>query len=130
MSGRGVNFTEVVARKKLAVGDDWLMFAWECVNDRRNADVIVTGGVPVGVYVRGPRKGRPKWDIKTAQRVVVTHQEELAAKHAYEIETGLCADCFGSRETWAGWNHETGNRYRPCARCAATGKAAATGESA
>ena len=119
MSRGQVCFVEVVARKKLGASSAWLMHGWEAVGKN---DLIVSGGVPVGTYTRGPRKGRPKW-VGKSDKVVVTAAEQHAEKAAFEQETGNCAECQGTKETWAGWNCETGNRYRPCAKCAATGLA-------
>ncbi|GAB3305762.1 hypothetical protein [Luteimonas notoginsengisoli] len=120
-----INFVEQVARQKLGVGNDWLMYAWEVVGELEHADLIVTGGVPVGLFQRGPRKGRPKWDRKLSQRVVVTRAEERAALLAFEASTGKCSGCQGSGEQWAGWSAESGNRTRPCRRCQASGVAPA-----
>lgn len=120
MGDRKINFTEVVARRKLGVGDDWLMHGWEVVGN--TDDLIVRGGVPVGLCSRGPRKGRPKWAGKS-DSVVVTRAEERAERLKYEADTGKCHECQGTKETWAGWNCDTGDKYRPCRRCNATGVA-------
>jgi len=119
MSGGNLNFVEEVARKKLGAPAGWQMHGWEVIG---KSDLIVRGGVPVGTYARGPRKGRPKW-VGKGDRVVVTQAEERAEKAAYEHATGKCAECQGSKETWAGWHHERGTSYRPCRKCGATGLA-------
>jgi hypothetical protein len=116
-----IDFVAVVAREKLGVSDDWLWFGWERVGDDA---LIVRGGVPIGTVSRGPRKGRPKWKMP-GDRVVVTDAEQRAARARYEAATGLCSECQGAKEAWAGWSAEHGNRYRPCPRCGATGQAPA-----
>lgn len=114
-----IDFISVVARKKLGASDEWQYFAWERVGEDA---LIVRGGVPIGTVSRGPRKGQPKWE-RPGDRVVVTDAEERAERARYEAETGICSDCQGEKETWAGWSAEHGNRYRACRRCGATGQA-------
>lgn len=123
-----LNFPEIVARKKLGRGDDWKWCAFESIGStdmilKGVADMIITGGVP-GKYVSGPRKGQDKWSGVPKDRVIVTQSEVDAAIASYETETGNCHNCGGSAEEWAGWSAVAGNRYRPCRKCAATGKAA------
>ena len=113
-----MNFCEEVARKKLNKGSDWLMTGWECVGDTR--DLIVRGAVPVGTYKSGPRKGRNKFS-PPFDSCVVTHAEEVAQAEAWEAETGKCSNCEGRGQEWAGWSADSGNRYRDCRRCGATG---------
>jgi len=79
------------------------------------SDVLYTGCV-AGVYSKGPRKGKPKYD-GPAQRVVVTQAEIAAQREKFERETGLCGECCGKRQVWCGWSVNEGNRYRPCPVC-------------
>jgi hypothetical protein len=104
----------VVATRK-AGKPGWLAFAIRCVGE----DAIVTGGVPVGAT----KKGKPKWR-KPYDEVCVTEAEFQAERRSYEQTTGKCADCEGSGQTWCGWNHVTGNRFKPCRRCDAKGEVA------
>lgn len=113
-------FVEEVAKRKLNAPADWRMFAWELVG--KTNDVIITGGVPVGEYKKGPRKGNPKWEMP-GEKVVVTRAEEVAEKQAWEASTGHCAECQGTKQQWAGWSNQSGTRYKPCTRCKATGNA-------
>ena len=74
----------VVAERKAAI-PGWKPYAWELVD----GGVLVTGSVPVGVIVRGPRKGQPRWDRghPTTRRVVVTQQE------AAGVDAGPATEC-------------------------------------
>ena len=67
--------SNAVAIRKAGI-EGWLPYAWEVV-DPHSDGLIVTGSVPVGVFQRGPRKGRPKWDPKhpTTRRVIVMPQD-------------------------------------------------------
>lgn len=118
-----INFWEVAARKKLRVGDDWQMYRWERVNDRKDSDVIVTGAVPIGAYTRGPRKGSPKWNTKLGERVTVSDRDFAESQREYEAATGNCRNCYGTGQQWCGWSADTGAKHRPCARCNETGRA-------
>lgn len=62
---------KIAAEKSRIAG--WKPYAWEVVE----GGMIVTGSVPVGVFVRGPRKGHTKWDPRhpTTRRVVVAASE-------------------------------------------------------
>lgn len=116
-----VNHEVSVARRKLGVGEDWQTCRWEILGDTRDA-VLIEGRVPHGVYTRGPRKGQPKF-APPYQKCVVTDAEIRDERARFELETGSCAECGGTAETWAGWNVNTGDKWRPCRRCNATGKA-------
>lgn len=87
---------------------------------------LVTGGVPDGVYKRGPRKGRPKCDIKAATRVVVTDEECVADEQRWEAENEKCHACWGEGKTIASTGPD-GRTYRECRRCKGTGKPPAAG---
>ncbi len=115
-----MNFAEEVARKKLRRGADWKLLGWECVGE--TTDLLVQGSTPIGVYARGPRKGRNKY-LRPCERCVVTRAEIDSAASAWEAQTGKCSKCEGSGQEWAGWSSDEGNRYRDCYRCKATGVA-------
>ncbi|WMC11709.1 hypothetical protein PU634_04920 [Oceanimonas pelagia] len=115
-----LNFIEEAARKKLAAPAGWAMSGWERVGDTN--DLIVKGGIPYTVK-SGTNKGRRSWQGVKLDRAAVTEAETRQAKLDYERDTGNCAVCQGSGKAWAGWDHIDGNRYEPCQRCGATGKA-------
>lgn len=110
-------FREAIAIEKSGI-DGWVPFRYELIG---KSDTILTGGVP-RVLTRGPNKGQRKWDAPHSQ-VAVTQAEVDAAMAKYESETGNCAECEGACKTVAGWSAAEGTRYRPCAKCDATGKA-------
>lgn len=109
---RPPEWLNIVARKKLGVGEDWRWCKWEVVGD----DLIVEGGVPRELK-SGSRKGMPTWRDSALTRLIVSKVEIEQAKAAYEAESGNCFECAGSSLEWAGWSAEAGNRYRQCRRC-------------
>lgn len=121
-----VNHREAVAERKLGSPIGFVWYAWECLDDD---SVLLTGCVSSGVYEKGPKKGRPKYDGQT-KKVVVTEAERVAERARYEAETGNCAECGGDGKMFAGWHHITGDKWRPCVFCEETGKARAAIQSA
>jgi hypothetical protein len=109
----------LVARQKLGQGEDWHWCKAERVG---KDDLLIEGGIP-GVYLKGKRKGRQKWDGVPLTKCVITRAETDQAQVNYEATTGKCRECGGSGQDWERWNHETGHHYRPCKRCGATGRA-------
>lgn len=117
-----MSWHEKAARKKLGKAAEWKAFFFEVMND--SGDVLIMGGVPTKIKT-GPRAGHDKWNRKAADKCVVTRAELNAIRAEFERETGQCSECEGSGKTLAGWHHIEGDRFRPCSRCRATGKAAA-----
>lgn len=86
--------------------------------------IKITGCVPIGRVTRGPRQGRLKWPPKKDMQSFWVHRSDLEESSLmYERDTGNCRVCSGSGQEWCGWHHIEGNKYRPCSRCKATGKA-------
>lgn len=112
-------FRDAIAIEKSRV-KGWEPCIWEAVG-QGTRDALISGGVP-RILTRGPSKGQRRWEGKLT-RVVVSGAEVDAAMAKYERETGTCAECEGSGKTVAGWSAAEGARYRPCAKCNATGKA-------
>lgn len=111
------DFLNIVARSKLGKGDDWRWCKWNAIADGYH----VWGGVP-RPKKSGPNKGRPKWD-DPLDECLVTGREMAEAEAAYEASTGKCRVCGGTGQQWTGWSAKSGNEYRPCTRCGATGRA-------
>lgn len=105
----------------------WIGDQWEAVDEAS----IVTGGVPDGVYSRGPRKGQPrlgKWLPGTKKKMIVTDAEmDLSAKF-YESESGKCYNCKGTGQEYYGWSRESGEMLRTCQRCGGSGNVPAIEE--
>ena len=116
-----VNHHESVARRKVNGSPAWRLCKWELIGETR--DVLIHGSVP-GTFVSGPRKGQAKW-MQPFDASVVTHEETVVEFARYELETGNCGDCGGDTRIMSGWSSDTGTRYIPCKRWAATGKARA-----
>ena len=128
MSEQGrIDFVEIVARKKLNQPQEWQMCGWERIGD--SYDLLVEGGIP-RLLKSGPRKGMRTWRDSKINKVCVTEAEEIQEKLNYEKETGKCCKCSGSGSMWYEWNHIDGNKYKPCNRCGATGKAQAQEDAA
>lgn len=81
---------------------------------------LLSGG-PARVLTRGKDKGHRRVE-KITHRVVVTDAEVIAEEARFEAETGLCRECQGKGEVFARWSVTDGTSYRPCRRCAASGK--------
>lgn len=106
---------EEIARKKVGGDPDWKAAIWQAC---KGHDSLIEGAVPrVGL------DGKPRWIGIELDKVVVTDAELRQAKLDYETETGKCCKCAGSGKEFGGWDHITGNKYRDCVRCGATGKA-------
>lgn len=114
------NWLNVVARKKLGQPPEWRWCKFEMIGD--TDDCLVEGGIP-RLLLTGKRKGLPTWRDCTLSKCVITRAEHDQAMADYEAETGKCKECAGSGLRLIGWVVETGNRFEPCRRCAATGKA-------
>lgn len=103
-----------VALRKMGNPEGFTVCGWERVDD---GVVVITAMKEVAT----DPDGRRRW-IEPEKKVCVTEAEKLTEEARYENETGLCAVCCGSKEEWCGWHHITGNTFRPCKRCDATGK--------
>ncbi|MBI6948770.1 hypothetical protein [Pseudomonas koreensis] len=114
------NWLNVVARKKLGQSEEWRWCKFEMIGD--TDDCLVEGGIP-RLLQSGKRKGQPTWHDSKLTKCVVTKAEHDQAKVDYEAETGKCCKCAGSGLWLSGWGVDTGNRFKPCVRCGATGKA-------
>jgi hypothetical protein len=99
--------------------------------------VIEVGDVRVGLQVegavyrhtisRGPRKGRldyRKPEPGSLVTMTIGKKQFDAWRAQWETETGLCSECSGTGIVFAGWNHITGTRMRPCHTCGGTGNSA------
>lgn len=101
----------------------WHVATWKAAD---GGDSIVTGLVPDGVYLRGPRKGEPRLDRAkdgTRRTIVVTIAELDAAAKAYEQSTGKCYHCKGNGQKSASWSATHGTRYCQCQQCGGSGDA-------
>lgn len=117
MSKQITHMDAVAIRKSGIAG--WEPFKWERAGD----DVIFTGGIS-RLLQSGPRKGRKTWD-GAGTMVVVTRAEEAVEYARYEAETGECGTCYGKAEVFESWHHIDGTKYKPCAKCKVSGRAAA-----
>lgn len=119
-----VDFFNVVARKKLGVGIDWIWCKSEVIGEPGvgGADFLIEGGVP-RTLKSGPNKGKPSWRGVPLLRCVVTKRELVEAQSNYEASTGRCHVCQGAGKQPWGWSATDGRRYRDCKRCAATSEA-------
>jgi hypothetical protein len=110
---------ETVARRKVGGAPEWECFRLERIGAER--DTLVEGGIPRTI-TRGNRRGQKTWKGGSAQKAVVTGAE-IDAEHArYELDTGMCGDCFGRGYVCYGWSIEHGSKSKPCPRCFGRGK--------
>jgi hypothetical protein len=110
-----INDVMDIAAKKSGV-KGWIAYSWE----RCGPDSIVTGGVPVGAYKSGPRKGEPRFR-GPGNKIVVSRAEMEATAAAYESETGNCWNCYGTGQLPVGWNKADGMSHGTCTRCGGSG---------
>lgn len=118
-----VDFRERVARRKLALDDEWQSFKWEAIGNTR--DTLLTFGITRPLK-SGKNKGKMTWrGTKQRDGVVccVTDAEYRTERIAWERETGKCSDCFGSGKHIWGYSVVTGAVYQPCKQCGETGNA-------
>lgn len=110
------------AREKAAMPPEWQVFRMRCLPPGADAEIIeVTGAI-----APKKRSGYLNWkkrDKSTERTVYLTLTDHEQWVRDWECETGLCGECRGSKQEWAGWSKTDGHRYRPCGRCGATGKA-------
>jgi hypothetical protein len=114
-------------REEYELPGDWQMVSWERKSmDTPSEYLVCEGAIYKQVYTRGPRKGHThfgKPEPGTSLTVSITAKQHQRWLDQWERDTGLCRECQGSKWSCCGWNHEKGNRYRPCDRCGATGQA-------
>lgn len=108
-----LDLMSMTVRRKLQLSESWRWASAEHVE----------GGVilEVSEYWVGPRGGK-HWK-RPFTKAFITQEEMEQTKVIYEQETGKCYDCEGSGQEFYGWNRGTGNKYRPCRTCGATGMA-------
>ena len=116
------------ARELLGMPPEWSGYEFEAIGhtaDQREAKLIRVVGAIAPAKTRGKDKGQPNWrklDPATEKTAYFTPAEHDDWTRQWEQKTGKCSVCLGRGEKWAGWSAESGHRYKPCDKCAATGK--------
>lgn len=124
-----IDLYEEHARAKEQVSPDWHLFSWECFPKSGREPTLyvqVRGAVCKVTFQRGRRKGQMNWgrrEKSTERTVILPVADHEKFCEEWEKRTGLCRNCTGEGKVFASWNHITGTKYRPCARCRETGKA-------
>jgi len=107
---------EAYLRARGLVPDGWGIFRGEVKDDELGLFEFEGALVPEG----GFGKKRPR-SVKLQRMLTFTisgkELDEFAATE--EARTGICRDCKNTGLVICGWGIDTGNRYKPCARCAA-----------
>lgn len=106
---------ETAAIKK-AHQKGWIPFRFEYTSGEKDTAILVYGGVPVGVYQNGGNRGRPRWDKRNSQMVVVRPSDIEQASEEYERASGNCSGCLGETRVQVGWTKEV------CPICGGTGR--------
>lgn len=112
--------------EKCAMPQGWRIYAFDS-GEKGSADFEVKGRVCAD-FQFGERAGHPNWkdfDPATEYTLRIGNQELIDWMLAREAETGVCADCDGTGQSWAGWDKDAGHKYRECRRCSGTGKSPA-----
>lgn len=85
--------------------------------------IEVWGAVPVGVYSRGPRKGRPKFPPQTQWTRIWVQKSELdRVATEWEHENCSCHKCEGQGLMRVGWSKEHGEKLATCRLCGGDGR--------
>lgn len=76
-----------------------------------------------GVCKTGPR-GKTIWPrVSAMDKVIIQGDDIKETQRLYEVETGLCHYCEGTKEWTYGHSIDLGPKKKPCPRCNATGVA-------
>jgi hypothetical protein len=123
------DWINLFCRDRFEVAPDWRWFSWERKEfDQPHEFMLVNGAVCHARFQKGKSAGCTDWKKrdKSTERMFVIRRAELEAfQREWQARTGKCFECYGTGQDWAGWNAKTGNRYRPCQHCKATGVSAA-----
>ena len=125
---------EAFCKERYATPDDWQIYRWSACGRERNAPgayIEVEGAVFKTIITKGKRKGRPDYKKpepnSTAKfAILITDLDQFQIE--WSAKTGKCANCYGTGQEWNGWHHKTGNKFRDCHACKATGNAAHIGK--
>jgi hypothetical protein len=116
------------AKEKANATPEWHWHTWRAMPPGY-AEIIyheIVGAV-APLRKTGKRKGEHNWakkDKSTERTVIITPKEHETWLREWSLKTGKCANCYGEGQVWIGWGRESGNRYKPCAKCSSTGRAA------
>ena len=111
-------------RREHFLPDDFRFSRWECMPHGAPTIYTEIEGSRCPLVLTGKRKGLPNWRDRTETRVFYVSEIDAASIEAkYETETGNCKYCCGEANEVANINfvmHVT--TYRPCSKCAGTGR--------
>jgi len=121
------NHAEQRARSKLpCLPEAWRVVKWRVLGKSGDAVEFTFQESRMKTLKSGPNRGKERREWFGPERsAIVTDSEERAEFARYERETGNCGVCGDTGQEWMGWSRVNGDRYRPCVRCTATGKAPA-----
>jgi DnaJ-class molecular chaperone len=108
------------ARELLGLPPDWRVYRWTV----KGRGVEVEGAVCNAFITRGKWKGRTNWkkkDLNTLITITIPDALHKQWMREWESRTGLCHNCSGTGEEWAGWSAAEGTKRRPCRPCGASG---------
>ena len=99
-------------------------FSYESIKNGKDYFAVKFNGGNCPLRKKGPNKGKPNFSKVTDQRsFYVTYEEADSVYEEYEQLTGTCARCLGEETEVVSWSRKDGVKYRPCSKCAGTGKA-------
>ena len=121
----GWDLDSLMLRRMFNLPPKWQVCGIQTLDKNRpGLGVIYEGAVPVGEYKSGPRKGWAKWPPgKDCQTFTVLKSEIDSFRKAWELETGICSECFGKGRTAIRIFARSDEDYRTCKRCDGTGNA-------
>lgn len=112
----GFSMLELHAQEKVSLPSGFSFFRWEALPFGEPTQVYRLTGAIEGKY----KNGRAKWS-RPFTEVFITTVEHDAWRAAWELKTGLCSACAGSKEELAKWSATEGTTMRPCSRCKGSG---------
>lgn len=98
-----IEWMNKTAIEKYNLPDNWKWGTAEAVKD----GLILSGGID---------RSRP------FEKIILSNDDIIFCQDKYEKETGNCSQCSGTGQEIYGCHRDTGNKYRDCKECNATGK--------
>ena len=116
-----MNLLSEHARELLKAAPEWEAYSIELLpHAPQKATVIRVQGVVAPLMSNGRRNWR-KGDKSTRAETYIPIADHMAWLRAWEQRTGKCWECEGTGRTLKSAG-PAGTFYRPCAKCAGTGK--------
>lgn len=105
--------------------------AWRWVELDRSDDAAPAGfGRVRGAVCPNRRDGGPAWDRRdraTERTLFIEFSDWARWEESLALSRGVCRQCWGSGQEFAGWSKAEGRKTRTCGRCGGSGKPSPVG---